>query len=266
MWGSIFGLALVAALNPVMLGVILLLLSRPRPLPSLFVYWLGAMTTNMPAMLIPLILLHFVPGFRTCAENLHPDQSEVVRYVLLGLGSLLLLVAVVLLTRPWVTRRERQVFDADGGGSNAAMDGDWESGSGPPSGKALLEGWMSNRNSIVRRLATRVHQAWDSDNVKIAYVFGMMTFIAPEAILLIDTMIAVSGSSLFVQLLAAVAFVLMAFAMFEIVLVGYWIAPERARAIVEPIHRRTHKYRRQIVAILLLVVGGWQVAVGLGAV
>ncbi len=266
MWGAVIGLGLAGALNPVMFGVILLLLSRPRPLPSLFVYWLGAMTTNMPAMLIPLILLYFVPGFRSFAENLHPDQSQVVRYVLLGLGSLILLVAVVLLARPCAGRRERQTVEPGAVDSvpNAMTDGHLDGG--PPSGKALLEGWMSNGNSVVRRLATRIHRAWDSDNLKIAYVFGMTTFIAPEAILLIDTMIAVSGNSLFVQLLAAVAFVLMAFAMFEIVLVGYWIAPERARAIVEPIHQRTHTYRRQILATLLLVIGGWQVAVGLGAV
>ncbi|MCV7083589.1 GAP family protein [Mycolicibacterium insubricum] len=257
---------MVGALNPVMLGVILLLLSRPRPLPSLFVYWLGLMTTNLPAMLIPLVLLHFVPGFRSFAEDLHPDQSPVVRYVLLGLGVLTLLIAVVVMVRPWVKGRERQGAATAGGRSVPKPLADAEIGAESSSGKALLEGLMSKNNAVIRRLASRLYDAWESDNLKIVFAFGMLTFIAPEAILFIDTAIVFSGNSIFVQLLAAVAFVLLAFAMFEIVLVGYWIAPAKARAVVEPIHERTRKYRRQILATLLILVGSWQVAMGLGVV
>ncbi|HEX9831517.1 MAG TPA: GAP family protein, partial [Mycobacterium sp.] len=57
MWGSLLGLALLISLNPLLLGMILLVISRPRPVQNLFVYWLGAMLVNLPLFLVPLTLL-----------------------------------------------------------------------------------------------------------------------------------------------------------------------------------------------------------------
>ena len=96
------------------------------------------------------------------------------------------------------------------------------------------------------------------------FLLGMVTFIAPEAILLVDSVIVLSGSSIGVQIIAAITFLLVAFALFEIVLIGYLLSPERVRVVVTPIHDRTRAYRRQILAAILLFVGGWQLAVGLG--
>jgi hypothetical protein len=41
MWGSVLVLALLAALNPVRLGLALLVISRPRPVQNLLAYWVG---------------------------------------------------------------------------------------------------------------------------------------------------------------------------------------------------------------------------------
>ena len=64
MWGSVLGLALMAALNPMRLGLALLMISRPRPGPNLLAYWAGGLTVCVPELLIPLVVLHFTPMFR----------------------------------------------------------------------------------------------------------------------------------------------------------------------------------------------------------
>lgn len=53
MWGSVLGLGILAALNPVRLGLALLMISRPRPGPSLLAYWIGGLTVCVPELLLP---------------------------------------------------------------------------------------------------------------------------------------------------------------------------------------------------------------------
>ena len=63
MWGSVLGLGILAALNPVRLGLALLMISRPRPGPNLLAYWVGGLTVCVPELLAPLILLNFTSIF-----------------------------------------------------------------------------------------------------------------------------------------------------------------------------------------------------------
>lgn len=63
-------LALMLALDPVRLGLLILLITRPRPVQSLLVYWVGAMTVSVLYMLVPLTVLHVTPGFRSVAQHL----------------------------------------------------------------------------------------------------------------------------------------------------------------------------------------------------
>jgi Sap, sulfolipid-1-addressing protein len=63
MWSSLPALTVVGMLNPVRLGVTLLVSSRPRPLPNLLAYWAGSLTMGIPTLAIPLIVLHYTPAF-----------------------------------------------------------------------------------------------------------------------------------------------------------------------------------------------------------
>jgi hypothetical protein len=72
----VLGLALLWALNPALLGIILLVISRQRPVQNLLVCWVGCMITNVPALLIPLLALHGTPMFRSYANSLAtPDTG-----------------------------------------------------------------------------------------------------------------------------------------------------------------------------------------------
>ena len=59
MWNSVLVLAFLVALNPVRLGITLLVISRPRPVHNLLAYWVGSMMMGVPYMLGPLMALHF---------------------------------------------------------------------------------------------------------------------------------------------------------------------------------------------------------------
>ena len=54
-------LTLMVALDPVRLGATLLMISRPRPVQNMLVYWIGSMTVGVTYMLGPLAVLHVTP-------------------------------------------------------------------------------------------------------------------------------------------------------------------------------------------------------------
>ena len=77
-WGSLLGMAILMAFNPALLALILLVISRPRPVQNLLVCWIGCLTTNIPALLVPVVLLHRAPMFspQTPAGNAPSEVPE----------------------------------------------------------------------------------------------------------------------------------------------------------------------------------------------
>ena len=51
---EVLALAVLVALNPVLLAFTLLVISRPRTVPNLLAFWLGSLMVNVPAFLIAL--------------------------------------------------------------------------------------------------------------------------------------------------------------------------------------------------------------------
>ena len=70
MWGELLGLALLVSLNPMLVGFILLVISRPRPVQNLLAFWVGCLIVNVPAYLVSLMVLHLVPTFTSVARDL----------------------------------------------------------------------------------------------------------------------------------------------------------------------------------------------------
>ncbi len=89
MWGSVLGLGVLAALNPVRLGLALLMISRPRPAPNLLAYWIGGLTVCIPELLVPLLLLSFTPLFGSLDRGSGtPSASSTLPRIQIGLGVL----------------------------------------------------------------------------------------------------------------------------------------------------------------------------------
>ena len=108
MWGSVVVLALPIALDPVRLGVNLLLISRPRPAQNLLVYWVGCVLASFVLLLVPLLVLHFTPMFSSFVHDLaNPatTASSTVRHVEIFMGVLALSIAALMAVRIFARQR-----------------------------------------------------------------------------------------------------------------------------------------------------------------
>jgi Sap, sulfolipid-1-addressing protein len=258
----LLGLAFLFAVNPVLLAVIVLMISRPRPVQNLLAYWLGSMIVNFVGLVVPLMVLYFTPSLSTFSKDLAtPEQSSTARLIQLGMGVLMLAIATVLIARSLARQRARVPVAADGSpvlvpATNAP--GPITSPFGNRSDEATEGG------SIFRRLLRRLQDAWEDGALWVAFVFGLFGFPPPMLVFFVVTTIVSSGASVGTQFLAVTVFVVAMFSVVEITLVSYLIAPARTLAILRPMHNWALAHRRQVLVTILIVVGLVQLANGLG--
>jgi hypothetical protein len=267
MWSSLLALAVVGMLNPVRLGVTLLVSSQPRPLQNLLAYWVGSLTVSIPVLVVPLVVLHYTPAFGSFAQDwAAPESSSTVRYVQIGMGVLALSTAI-LITVPSVRRQWQPALVP---ASDSVLDSDSVLYStslpliSPRSGRgqdALTEG-----GSAIRRLLRHAQTAWANGSSWVSWVIGLSMGPAPDVILFSLAIIVASGASLSTQVVAAVMYVLGVLAIVEIILVTHLAAPAKAQAALVRLHDWAAAHRRQLLVAILTVVGLSMVAHGVGIV
>jgi hypothetical protein len=261
MWGSLLGLALLISLNPMLLGMILLVISRPRPVQNLFVYWLGAMLVNLPLFLVPLAMLHITPGFASFADGMasSADASPgVIRPAPLVLAVVLLAMAAVM-ARPRV--REGANMPAGGGDASIMV---LESHEPPPNPgpRGHAKNTAVKAFSAIQRMYGRLFATWENGSLWVALVFGMTYLPSATLVLLIDTTIVASGAGIGEQVIGAIAFVVGFLAVLEIVLISYLVAPERTEVLLRPLHEWARAHNRHILLVFFVLVAIWQLARG----
>lgn len=263
-WGSLLGLAFLVAVNPVLLAVILLMISRPRPLQNLLAYWIGGLTVNLACLLIPLMVLDLTPTFSSFAQNMAGSAatpSPIARYIQLGIGVLALSIAALMTVRTR-TRQRAHLRVSDGKTSVLVMESD--SAISSPFGisaDAAREG-----GSPIRRLLGRLQIAWENGSLWVAVVVGLLGLPPPLLVLFVDTTIVASGAPLGVQIGAVIAFVLAMFAVVEIALVSQLAAPAKTQAVLRPLHDWALAHRRHVLIAVFAVVGFFQLVKGAGIV
>ncbi|MGV9801530.1 GAP family protein [Mycobacterium sp. NPDC003449] len=266
MWGEILGLALVVSLNPVLLGFILLVISRPRPVQNLLTFWVGCLIVNAPAFLVTLFALHMVPAFADFAKDLAtPDPHSGIQPLQLGTGLLALALAAAMMVRARVRQRApaSATVGADGGSSVLVLDTDTSSADAPAR-PGRIRTALANLRAAFGRFVARLHDAWEGGALWVSLVFGMGYLPPPPLVLLVDTMIVGSGLPIGTQVVAAVVFVLAMLTVFEITLLCYVVAPTRTQAVLAPVHDWALAHRQQVLIGLFVVVGVWQVLIGAG--
>jgi Sap, sulfolipid-1-addressing protein len=262
MWSSLVGMSLLLALNPILLGIILLIISRPRPVQNLFAYLLGALAVNLPLFLAPLALLHLVPGFASFAGDIAtPEASSGPAIVpaALGMGVVLLALAGVMVVR----YRARARAMAGGGGSDAGPESTASTSDSEPTGRVKRA--AIGLGSKIQELLGRLRTAWDSGSLVVSFVFGMLYLPSLTMVLLIDISIVTSGVEIGAQVGAAIAFVVGFLAILEITLLSCAIAPERTGAVLRPLHEWAAAHSSKIVITFITLGGFIQLARGLGA-
>jgi Sap, sulfolipid-1-addressing protein len=265
-WGSLLGMALVMAVNPALLALILLVIARSRPVQNLLVCWAGCVISNIPALLVPVLLLQATPMFRAHASNLATSAtSTTVRHVQLGMGAFMIVIAALLTLRTWVRQRSRQrtLVPAPGGnGSVLVEDPDAPKQIMSPFGNPQ-DGAMESQSGI-RRLIARLQNAWENGTLWIALVVGMGFLPGPPLVLFVATTIGASGAAIGTQVFAVVVFVLVMFAVFEVVLISHLAAPARTQAILEPLNNWARAHFGQFMIGIFAMVGVFQLAKGSG--
>ncbi|MBA0046605.1 GAP family protein [Mycobacteroides sp. LB1] len=260
MWGLLLVMAIMFAVNPVLLAIIVLMISRPRPVQNLAAYWLGSMIVSLAGLLIPLMVLHIAPSFRSFVEDLAtPGKSPTTRFFNLGMGLLMLSIAAVMAVR---SARQRSRIPVSASNTAAlTQDSDTSNLITSPFGNpqdAAAEG-----GSVFRRLLRHLQNAWENGALWVAFVFGLCGLPPPMLVLFVLTPVVASGTPIGTQIIAVILFVFGMFAIVEITLVSYLAAPAKTLAVLRPLHDWALVHRRQMLITIFSVAGLIQVVNGI---
>jgi hypothetical protein len=262
------GLGFFTGINPIRVGITLLVISRPRPVQNLLAYGIGGLMVSIPCLLVPLLILHVTPRFRSLVHDVATpgtSASSVVRHVQLGLGVVVLTVAVVTTVRSLMRRRQRAPLPTSGGTASTLV-----SESNPPTPIARLLGRADDEptegGSPIRRLLGRSHNAWENGSLWVAWLIGFL-FGGPGAdeMLYVVALIVASGTAIGTQVSAAIAFLVGVLVVVEVALASYLARPAKTQALVERLHDWARTHRRKIMVTMCTIGGIWLLATGLGS-
>ncbi|MUL82876.1 MULTISPECIES: GAP family protein [unclassified Mycolicibacterium] len=267
MWGDILGMALLVSLNPVLLGFILLVISRPRPVQNLLAFWVGSLIVNIPTFVVSVLVLHSVPSFASVAQDLvTPEPGSTIKPFQFVSGVVCVVIAAVLALRLRMRKRVDQAAPVSAGGNSPVlvMEPDQPAVGEGPVGR--IRGAVADLAATGRRLMSRAHDAWEGGALWVALVFGLCYIAPPPLVLMVATMVVGSGAPIGAQLVISIAFVFGMLAVFELALLSYAVAPARTQAVLQPLHEWTRHHRQLVLLVLFAVVGLWQVVTGAGLI
>jgi hypothetical protein len=262
MWSSVVVLALPIALDPVRLGVNLLLISRPRPAQNLLLYWVGCVLASVVLLVVPILVLHFTPAFSPFVHDLANPKtttSSTIRHVQIVMGVLALSTAAWLAVRSWA-RRRAPIPAGPGAASTPVTDHDTSN----PISRLLARGKEGTSRSGAGRLLGRAHDAWESGALWVAFAIGFWAGPNPSLVVFALTTILTSGAAIGMQISAAVAFVVETLVIVEIVLISNLVAPAKTQEFLRLLHDWVRARRRQVLIAMLTLIGLALVAQGMG--
>lgn len=262
MWGTVLVWALFTAFNPVRLGIVALVISRPRPMQNLLAYWIGGLFLGLPTLLVPMLLLNATPAVSSFAQNL--ATSSTFRHSQVAMGVIALAIAALMTARIRSRNRAPLATPANNT-STLVLDP-----ATPPSVSRLLnptQSSISEGTSAIQRWRNRAHNAWESGSPWFALLLGMGTG-GPsiDGVVFGLAIIMTSGAALGTQITAAVVAVITMLVVVEIILVSYLIVPERTEAVLGRLHDWVQTHRRKILIAVMAVIGVSLLAQGTGTV
>jgi hypothetical protein len=261
-WSSLLGMALLLALDPVRLGVVVLLISRPRPVQNLFVYWVACFLVGVLGLLVPLVVLHGTPILDDFAEHL--ATSSTVRYVQIGLGVFALSVAVLMTVHSLTQARRRARLPAPDGRSSTLV---LESNT-PTAISRLLDRAQdaaTDGGSMIWRLIGRVYNAWENGALWVALVIGLGP-LPIETIAFVLAIVVPSGAAIGTQVVASIVFVVVMLAVIEVALVSYLAMPTKTLSVLGLLHDWVRAHGRQVLIAMFAIGGVSLVGHGMGVV
>lgn len=233
MWGIVVLLALVSILDPIRVGITAILISRPRPMANLLVYWLGLMAMGL-GIAIPVLLLLPDRIYPVTEAVVSATESPVVPPLQIAFGVLAVPVAAYLILRSWA-RRSAKVPTAVAA-DPLTLQATPPVGTSRFSWPALLGGRWGN-------------------SLGVAFAAGMFSATPPLEYCLVLLAIVASGAAVPTQITAILVFVVIAFAVAEIPLVSYLASPTWTRSVITRLQHWMREFRARITATALGVFG-----------
>ena len=216
-------LALVAALYPPILAIVVVILARPNPRNLLLAYVLGALLLSTLAGLAIVAALNAGNVVGSSDHTVNPAVD-----IAAGVGALFV---------AWImfTDRDRQLRERRARRKAERADG---------------------RDPWSRRMLER-------DSMRTAFLLGILLNLPGASYIVALKDIAAADQSTATAILEIIAFNLIMFLVAEIPLVSYTLRPERTREVINAINDWLGGHSRQIAMALCLVAGGLLLARGI---
>lgn len=269
MWASLIVLALLTTINPVRLGLVLLVLSRSRPMQSLLAYWVGAIIVGLASLVIPLVVLHANPTSASFLNDFaDPTANPTAQKIAIGIGVVLVTIAALMAARTFSTSSTH-------GGRHSMQRMQREASTGtqvlesrvPPAITQLLqpdENETEEDAPKVRRLLRNTRRAWRDGSLWISFFIGVIVVPPLDGVLFGLAIVLASGASFQLQLFAVIAFMFGVLLIEEAILVSNLVAPVKTQATLERLYDWAGAHHQKFVAAILAVVGASLVVRGLG--
>jgi hypothetical protein len=225
MWITILVMAVAISLEPFRIGMTVLMLNRPRPTLQLLAFLCGGFAMGISVGLAVLFVLQ---------PRLLESEHFTLPKVQIAIGVLALLGSAVVATNVL-----------------AGRFGSWARGGATPGG---VDG--------PQRLSTRVRKLLKGRSLWVAAVAGLGIALPSVDYLAALAVILASGTTATTQAGALLAFNVVAFALVEIPLAAYLVAPEKTRASMTALNDWIRSRRRHEVAALLAGVGCVLIVIG----
>ncbi|MUL84400.1 GAP family protein [Mycobacterium sp. CBMA247] len=242
MWSTVLVMAVVAAIDPLRIGVVAFMLSRSRPVRLLLPFFLLAFTANVA---VGAALLFVFKNVTSDGGRTTPPGLEI------GIGVVALAIATLSITgvlERLVNRvRARRAVPATVG-EHAVEGGTPPTVDSLPGLSRLPEGMKA---------ALRGESAWAAALLGLINGFPTPYYLAAMAAAL------TSGAAVAEQMAAMVVFNLVAFLAAVIPIVSFWLAPEATRSAVERIYEWMGTHHRLVVAVIAGAIGVFFLAMGL---
>lgn len=242
MSSAVLALSLLAAIDPVRIGITALLISRPRPMLNLVAFWVGGMAAGIVAAVGALLFLRDLTlSVETALVSAASSRS--VAYLQFAIGVLAVSLAALMLAR--FGARQRTAVPVTGGQSAVLL-----LEPNAPTG--------SSRLSIRGRL--------EGGSLAVAFVAGVALATPPVEYIAAIIAIMASEPTAAAQVGAALMFTVVAFTVVEVPLITYLTSPAQTLAVVRRLNDWISARRQAIPAIVIGAIGFLLLVSGLGKV
>jgi hypothetical protein len=242
MWGTVFLMAVVAGADPARIGAVAYILTRSSPMRLLVAYYVGGFGVS----LIVGGVIVFVLGEAGIGK-----KSSVPPEIEIAIGALALLVAV--LVGSGIAARVRDRAQARHPGEHG--------GDKPPTAQSEPPG--IEKLPGFEKLPQRAQDVLRSESPWIAWIAGVAVGMPTAYYLAAIAAILKSGTGAGGQVAALLVFNFVAFAVAEIPLVSFVIAPDATRARLDQLYKWVTTHQRLVITMLTTIVGIYLLIIGI---